>query len=179
VKGYVKAITLTPELAEEIEAAFPELSGMVTYGITAMGAVSYSNNVSMGSFAGVPLDYISKMEFDIDLGSNFNQSDFDNAAEVAVVNKNVVDSLFRTTYPIGEKIKYNNKEYTIIGTLKDASILGMVFIPITTYQQRISGNTNISAITVKLPAEADNALRTARVQYFLLRKYNVKHLDLA
>jgi putative ABC transport system permease protein len=119
------------------------------------------------------------MEMTIELGSDFNQSDFDNASEVAIVNKNVIESLFRTTNPIGQKISYNNKEYTVIGTLEDSSIMGMVFIPITTYWQRISGNTDISAIMIKLPAEENNALWIARVEYFLLRKYNVQHLDLA
>jgi hypothetical protein len=122
-----------------------------------MGAISYNNNVSMGSFAGVPIDYIQKMGFSLNLGSDFNQSDFDTASEVAIVNKNVIESLFPTSYPLGEKITYNNKEYTIIGTLEDSSIFGMVFIPITTYWQRISGNTDISAITIKLSAEEDNA----------------------
>jgi putative ABC transport system permease protein len=179
VKGYVKSITLTPELAEEIEAAFPELSGAVTYGATTMGAVSYGDNVSYSSFAGVPLDYIQKMGMSINLGSDFNQSDFDTAAEVAIVNKNIVDALFRTTFPIGSKITYNNKEYTIIGTLEDSSIMGMVFIPMTTYWQRITGNTNISAITIKLKAEENNTQRQGKINYFLLRKYGVKHLDLA
>jgi hypothetical protein len=42
---------LTPELADEIEAAFPEFSGAVTYGTTAMGVMRNGNNTSMGAFA--------------------------------------------------------------------------------------------------------------------------------
>ncbi|MDR3169384.1 MAG: ABC transporter permease [Candidatus Peribacteria bacterium] len=179
VKGYVKAITLTPELAKEIEEAFPEFSGIVTYGTTSMGQIKYGNTSEMSSFAGVPIDYIQKMGLSLNLGSNFNQSDVDNGAEVIVINKNIADRLFPNTNPIGQKVSYNNREYTVIGTLKDASVFGMVFIPITTYRQKVAGNTKISAITIKLPAEANNALRIARVQYFLLRKYNVSHLDLA
>ncbi|GHW02762.1 hypothetical protein AGMMS50249_5480 [candidate division SR1 bacterium] len=179
VKGYVKAITLTPELAVEIEDSFPELSGAVTYGTTTMGQVTYDNKLAMSSFAGVPIDYLAKMEFTINGGSNFRQSDFDDAENVAVVNKNVVDSLFPAGGALGQKITYNNKEYTIIGTLSDASIIGMVYIPITTYRQRIAGNQNISAITIRLEADDNNALWQANIQYFLLRKYGAKHLDLA
>lgn len=177
--GYVKAITLTPELADEIEEAFPDLSGAVTYGATTLGQVSYGNNSSMSSFAWVPLDYLQKMALTLEEGDSFNQSDFDNVEMVAIVNKNVVDSLFPAGNALGQKITYNNRDYTIIGTLSDASILWMVYIPITTYWQKVAGNRDISAITVRLSAEANNAERTARVQYFLLRKYNVKHLDLA
>ncbi len=179
IHGYVKSIRLTPELANDLEAVFPELSGAVTYGVTAMWQVTYDNNSAISSFAGVPIDYLEKMAFTLDGGDNFRQSDFDNVESVAVVNKNVVDSLFPAGGALGHKITYNGKEYTIIGTLSDASIFGMVYIPITTYQQKISGNTDLSAITVRLNAEDNNPLWQARIQYFLLRKYNVKHLDLA
>lgn len=140
--------------------------------------MTYDNNSAISSFAGVPIDYLEKMAFTLDGGDNFRQSDFDNVESVAVVNKNVVDSLFPAGGALGHKITYNGKEYTIIGTLSDASIFGMVYIPITTYQQKISGNTDLSAITVRLNAEDNNPLWQARIQYFLLRKYNVKHLDL-
>ena len=73
----------------------------------------------------------------------------------------------------------NNKDYTIIGVLEDASIIGMVHIPLDTYRQRVAGNKDITAITVKLDANANNTERQGKIQYFLLRKYNVKHLDLA
>jgi putative ABC transport system permease protein len=58
-------------------------------------------------------------------------------------------------------------------------MFGQVYVPITTYWQRIAGNQDIGAITIKLAAEEDNTLWQARIQYFLLRKYNIKHLDLA
>lgn len=180
VKGYVKAITLTAELADELEAAFVELSGAVTYGNTTLGMVKNDNNVSMGAFAGVPIDYVKKMDLTLEYGRDFDQSDFDTAAEVAIINKNTAESLFgANSYPIGEVITYNNKDYTVIGMLSDSSIMGQVYIPLATYWQRISGNQNISAITVKLAADADNTLWQGRINYFLLRKYNVAHLDLA
>jgi len=180
VKGYVKAITLTAELADEIESAFPSLSGAVTYGTTTMGQATNGNNRSMGSFAGVSIDYVRKMGLTLEYGRNFDQLDFDTAAEVAIINKNTSDSLFGAgNYPIGQEITYNNKEYTVIGMLSDSGIMGQVYIPLATYWQRISGNQDITAITVKLAAEEDNDLWQGRLNYFLLRKYNVSHLDLA
>jgi len=180
IKGYVKAITLTPELAEEIESAFPELSGAVTYGVTLMGMARNGNNSSMGAFAGVPIDYVRKMGLTLEYGRNFDQIDFDTAAEVAIINKNTSESLFGVgSYPIGEKVTYNNKDYTVIGMLSDSNIMGQVLIPLATYRQKVSGNRNITAITVKLAADADNTLWQGRINYFLLRKFDTKHLDLA
>jgi hypothetical protein len=114
VNGYTKAITLTPELAQEIEDNFTQLSGMITYGASTMGQVSNDDNSAMSSFAGVPMEYITKMGLTLDLGRLFDETDFSTTAEVAVVNKNVVDSLFPNTYAIGQKITVNNKEYTVI-----------------------------------------------------------------
>jgi putative ABC transport system permease protein len=175
----VKAITITPELAQEIEDNFAQLSGTVTYNSTTMGQASYGNNNTTSSFAGVPLDYLTKMDLSIAQGREFDQLDFDTNSEVAIVNKNIVDTLFTNKNPLGEKITVNNKEYTIIGVLSDASIMGQIFIPIQTYWQKVAGKKNISAITIKLDAEANNAEWQAKIQYFLLRKFNVKHLDLA
>jgi putative ABC transport system permease protein len=175
----VKAIRLTPELAQEIEANFSELSGMVTYGTTTMGQASYDNTTAMSSFAGVPIDYMTKMGLTLEYGRNFDQLDFDTVSEVVVVNKNIVETLFPTKNPLGEEITVNNKKYTIIGTLSDSSIVGQIFLPLQTYWQKVAGNSNISTITIKLDTEANNTEWQARIQYFLLRKFNVKHLDLA
>jgi putative ABC transport system permease protein len=183
INGYVKSITLSAELAQEIEAAFPQLSGAVTYGASAMGSVSKPNSKetsnSMGMLMGVPLGYVSKMGLTLEYGRDLDQFDFDSTSEVAVVNQNVVESLFNKKYSLGEKIVVNSKEYTIVGVLEDASIMDQVLIPLTTYWQRVAGNTNLSNITIKLATEENNAERQAKIQYFLLRKYNVKHLDLA
>jgi putative ABC transport system permease protein len=147
-----------------------------------MGSAGYDGNITMSSFAGVPADYLKKMGLSLEYGRDFDQLDFDNATEVAIVNKNIIEMLFtRTTTknPLGEKITINNKEYTIIGTLSDSSIMGQIFIPLQTYWQKVAGNKNISEITIKLDTEANNTEWQAKIQYFLLRKFNVKHLDLA
>lgn len=181
INGYVKAIEMTPELTEEIEAYFPQLSGSVTYGATTMGQIANEDQTSstMGIFGGVPIDYIDKMQQSLSYGSNFYQSDYDTVQDVAIVNKNVVESLFNGAYAVGQKIVVSGREYTIIGVLDESSIMGQVTIPITTYQQRVSGNTNIDGITIKLSAEEDSDLWMQRIKYFLLRKYNIKHIDLA
>jgi ABC-type antimicrobial peptide transport system permease subunit len=114
VKGYVKAITLTPELADEIEQAFPQLSGAVTYGSTTIGNVANGNNSNMASFAGVPIDYFIKMQSAFSQGENFNASDFENSSDVAIINKNVVEMLFTNKSPLGEKVTVSNRDYTVI-----------------------------------------------------------------
>jgi putative ABC transport system permease protein len=133
----------------------------------------------MSSFSGVPIDYLKIMGLTIERGRDFTQFDYDTASNVAIINKNIVESLFRNKNPLGEKVTINNKEYIVIGTLSDSSMMGQMFIPLQTYWHKVSGNKDISTITIKLDAEANNTEWQAKIQYFLLRKFNTKHLDLA
>ncbi len=180
VHWYVKAITLTTDLVDEIQYYFPELSGKVTYSNSTMWTISNSSSDSlMWQFAWVPENYIEAMSYEWSYWSQFSDSNFSNAEDVAIINKNVVDSLFDSTYPIWEYIYYNNKKFRVIWILNEESTFGQVFIPITTYQQKIDTVTKISSITVVLWYDDDVDVWENRLKYFLSRKYNVEHIDLA
>ena len=179
INGYVKEISLTKELAEELETAFPELSGIVTYGGSTFGEMSDSSEMNMtwGSVEGVPYGALQKLGYTFTAGEDFTEQDFDKKKMVVVIDKNVSDNLFPNSNAVGQTMIMNKKEYTIIGVLKETT--RSVYVPLTTYQNKISGSKKIDSITVKLGAEDDADLRTKRIQYFLIRKYGVKHIDLA
>lgn len=180
VHWYVKAITLTTDLIDEIQYYFPELSWKVTYSNSTMWTISNSSSDSlMWQFAWVPENYIEAMSYEWSYWSQFSNSNFSNAEDVAIINKNVVDSLFDSTYPIWEYIYYNSKKFRVIWILNEESTFGQVFIPITTYQQKIDTVTKVSSITVVLWYEDDVDVWENRLKYFLSRKYNVEHIDLA
>lgn len=180
VHWYVKAITLTTDLVDEIQYYFPELSWKVTYSNSTMWTISNSSSDSlMWQFAWVPENYIEAMSYEWSYWSQFSNSNFSNAEDVAIINKNVVDSLFDSTYPIWEYIYYNSKKFRVIWILNEESTFGQVFIPITTYQQKIDTVTKVSSITVVLWYEDDVDVWENRLKYFLSRKYNVEHIDLA
>ena len=180
VHWYVKAITLTTDLIDEIQYYFPELSWKVTYSNSTMWTISNSSSDSlMWQFAWVPENYIEAMSYEWSYWSQFSNSNFSNAEDVAIINKNVVDSLFNSTYPIWEYIYYNSKKFRVIWILNEESTFGQVFIPITTYQQKIDTVTKVSSITVVLWYEDDVDVWENRLKYFLSRKYNVEHIDLA
>ena len=180
VHWYVKAITLTTDLIDEIQYYFPELSWKVTYSNSTMWTISNSSSDSlMWQFAWVPENYIEAMSYEWSYWSQFSNSNFSNAEDVAIINKNVVDSLFDSTYPIWEYVYYNNKKFRVIWILNEESTFGQVFIPITTYQQKIDTVTKVSSITVVLWYDDDVNIWENRLKYFLSRKYNVEHIDLA
>ena len=180
VHGYVKAITLTTDLIDDIEYYFPELSWKVTYSNTTQwNFTNEDGDSAMWQFLWVPIDYIDKMSLDWNYGSQFSESNFDKNEDVAIVNKNIVDDLFDGDYPIWEYVYYSSRKFKVIWVLDEESMFGQVFIPITTYQQKINSSSKISSITVILSYDDDVDLWMNRIKYFLMRKYNISHIDLA
>ena len=180
VHWYVKAITLTTELIDDLEYYFPELSGKVTYSNTTQWNFTNADGDSaMWQFLWVPIDYINKMGLDWNYWSEFSESNYDKNEDVAIVNKNIVDDLFDGNYALWEYVYYNSRKFRVIWVLDEESMFGQVFIPITTYQQKINSSSKISSITVILSYDDDVDIRMNRIKYFLMRKFNISHIDLA
>ena len=180
VHWYVKAITLTEDLINELQYYFPELSGKVTYSNSALWNLKNADNdSSMWQFLWVPTDYFDKMALDRNYWNKFSQNNIIKSENVTIVNKNIVDDLFDDVYPIWEYVYYNNKKFRIIWVLDEESMFGQVFIPISTYQQKVDTSTKIWSITVILWYDDDVDERMNKIKYFLMRKYNIKHIDLA
>ena len=180
VHWYVKAITLTTDLIDELQYYFPELSGKVTYSNSALWMIKNADSDSaMGQFLWVPIDYFDKMALDWNYWDKFSERNITKNEDVAIVNKNAVDELFDDVYPIWEYVYYNNRKFRIIWVLEEESIFSQVFIPITTYQQKVDNSTKIWSITVILWYDDDVDEWMNKIKYFLMRKYNVKHIDLA
>ena len=177
---YVKAITLTTDLIDELQYYFPELSGRVTYSNSAFWMVKNEDDENlMWQFMWVPIDYIDKMSLDWKYGDKFSQKNMDRNEDVAIINKNTITYLYDNVEPVWEYIYYNNRKYKIIWILDEESIFGQVFIPITTYQQKVDSSTKIWSITVILSYDDDVDEWMNKIKYFLMRKYNVSHIDLA
>ena len=155
VHWYVKAVTLTTDLMDELEYYFPELTGKITYSNSALWMIKNADSDSaMGQFLWVPIDYFDKMALDRDYWDKFSERNMNKNEDVAIVNKNAVDELFDDVYPIWEYVYYNNRKFRIIWVLEEESIFSQVFIPITTYQQKVDNSTKIWSITVILWYEA-------------------------
>lgn len=181
VHWYVKAINLTTDLVDEIQYYFPELSGKVTYSSYTLWTVkNEDNDGAMWQFLWVPADYLEKLALDLNYWSLISQKNMDNSESVAVINKNAKDELYDDIdNVIGEYIYFNNKKFRIIWVLDEESIFSQVYIPISTYRNIINWNSKIWSITIVLSYDDDADTWVNRIKYFLMRKYNVSHIDLA
>ena len=114
-------------------------------------------------YNGVDESYHLAMEWDLKTGRFISAEDVKNATKVVVLGANVATSLFREVSPLGKEIKIARRgqsamkeRFIVIGTLESRgrslefgfSFDDLVFIPITTAQQRFIGNNRIPQIAV-------------------------------
>ncbi len=99
-------------------------------------------------------------------GAFFDQNDMDYKNRVAVLGQTVVDNLFPNSNPLGQSIRINGFNFTVIGVLTDkGSSMGqdqddIIYIPLTTAQQRLLGSSSVRNINVQATsAEALTALK--------------------
>jgi putative ABC transport system permease protein len=105
-------------------------------------------------------------------GAPMSQSDVDGAVKVALLGQTVADRLFGEGIdPVGQSIRVKNVPFTVGGVLskKGQSSFGQdqddaVFLPVTTFQQKIQGGGSKSAVPGAVIVGAADAGATARAE---------------
>ena len=123
---------------------------------------SDGTNIRAG-YNGVDEDYAVALAWDLATGRFISEEDVKNSTKVAVLGSNVATGLFGEVSPLGKEIKIARRttsgikeRFTVIGTLVTRgrslefgfSFDDLVFMPITTVQQRFTGNDRIPQIAV-------------------------------
>lgn len=116
---------------------------------------------------------------------NFITSDNQRGGQaVAVLGQTVVDNLFPVGVdPLGQQIRINNVPFTVSGVLAQKGVTGagtnaddVVFVPLSTVQQRLSGNrqyVNSIVLTANSNANIDNV--QAQVQQVLMHLHHISN----
>ena len=121
-------------------------------------------------YNGVDESYHLAMEWGLKTGRFISADDVKNATKVVVLGANVATTLFREVSPLEKEIKIARRgqsamkeRFIVIGTLVSRgrslefgfSFDDLVFIPITTAQQRFTGNNRIPQIAVQVHTVED------------------------
>lgn len=118
---------------------------------------------------------------DVEDGRVLNERDLVSRGRVAVIGKTVADSLFPEGNPVGKIMRINKAQFQVIGVLKSKGqgSMGMdqddvVYVPLTTAQNRMMGITNVQRITVQ--AENENVINDvqADVEQVLRTRHKIK-----
>ena len=125
-------------------------------------------------YNGVNASFSEAMDWDIQQGRFITNEDIDNEAKVCVLGAEVTAALFGNDSPVGKEIKigkgpggrfdrYGRKDqkriterFTVVGTMETRgrslrfgwNLDDMVFIPLTTTQERFTGNDRIVMLSV-------------------------------
>lgn len=109
---------------------------------------------------GTTPNMIDIRSYKIEEGRMFSEKDLNSRARVAVIGQTIVDNLFPDGDPVGKVLRINKAPFKVVGVLgvKGQSANGqdqddVVYIPLTTAQQRMMGITHVNRITVQAQNE--------------------------
>ena len=152
-----------------IEAMCPSVQG-ATPRLPAWSGVlilAQDGSHTRAGYYGVNENYTQLMNWDLQTGRFISEDDVDKARKVTVVGAHVASELFGNASPLGKEIKIRStsrqykhtqrsERFTVIGTLMPRgrslkfgiNYNSQIFIPVTTMQQRFTGNNTILQIVI-------------------------------
>lgn len=182
-RGSAQSLTLEDVNAIEKEIAFieavaPEVSGR--YQVAAKGT---NTNTSI---IGTVSSYIQVKNLEMEMGSFISEQNVTNLSKVAVLGSTTRDDLFgENVNPVGQKIKINKIEFTIIGVPKAKGGTGFgsqddrIYIPISTAQRFLLGNDYVSTINIQVQDEKYMSVVQEQINILLLSRHNISDPQLA
>ena len=109
------------------------------------------------TMTGVTPEFMAIRTLEVDYGSFITATDLAKRNRVAVIGATVAANLFGTSNPVGQNIRINNQPFKIVGILKSKGQSSMgqdqddvVYIPLTTAQERMLGITYIQSINIQV-----------------------------
>jgi putative ABC transport system permease protein len=183
--GRGSAQTLTQADADAIQtqitlakAIAPEIARR--YQITAVG-----KNTNTQVTGTVPA-YLEVRNVQIDLGSFISDQNVLGLSKVAVLGPTTRDDLFGTgADPTGEMIRINNVNFTVIGVTKAKGGTGfsnqddMVYVPISSAQRFLEGDTYVTTISVEAQDQQSMATVQQQITDLLLERHRIGDPTLA
>jgi putative ABC transport system permease protein len=176
--GRGSATTLTLEDAEALSDA--EYVGAVAPEASRRYQVTASGNNTNTQVMGTTPSYLAVRNVSVELGTFFTDAQTRSRAKVAVLGPTTRDDLFgEGASPIGQKIRVNGINFTIVGVTAAKGGSGfsnqddMIFIPVTAMQTYLSGGESVSTISVQAVDQASMALAQQSVTETLLVRHGI------
>jgi putative ABC transport system permease protein len=164
--------TLTVRDAQAILQTIPLIKS-VAPNADARTQVVYGNQNWSTSYRGVSPEYLSIRRWTVERGASFTQQDVVLSANVCLLGRTVVDTLFGAEDPIGKKVRIGNLPFRVVGVLKakGETATGQdqddtIFLPYTTALHKLKGVSWLDDIMCS--AVSPEAIRPAREQIMRL-----------
>ncbi len=183
--GRGAAITLTQADADAVvkevtmaKAVAPEISRR--YQITAVG--KNTNTTVTGTVDSYP----EVRNIQMDTGSFISSQNVLSLSKVAILGPTTRDDLFGAgSDPIGQSVRINKVDFKVIGVTKSKGGTGfgnqddVVFVPLSTAQHYLAGNTYVTTISVEAMDANSMATLQQQITDLLLARHNISNPQLA
>lgn len=111
-----------PVISEQTRARLANLEGaedatLYTERTYVDGLIYYQNTGFSGTLRGVDTHYFSVNGYQVYLGRDFAQSDYDDYKKVAILDQSAAESLFPGENPLGKTIEIRSEPFTVVGVV--------------------------------------------------------------
>jgi putative ABC transport system permease protein len=166
-----------------IESQVDGLLGIAPTVTTSVTAV-YGNENWSASVTGITADYFSVRNATIIRGSEFEASQYLGGKLVCILGKTVREALFGSSDPVGAVIRVGKSSCEVIGELESKGQSGfgsdqddVILAPLRSVQSRLSGNQDISAISVSVASWVEMTKVQADLEALLRERRNIQEGD--
>lgn len=176
--GFGSAQTLTLADADTIRT-LPAVKAVAEESNGRYQVTSKGNNTNTQVVGTIP-EYLAIHNVEVDTGSFFSPEQVKNANKVAILGPTTRDAIFGTNgEAVGQKIRINNNEFTVIGITKTKGGTGFgnqddrVFVPLNTAQRFLSGSTYVTSISVQATDAAAMGQLQQDITDLLLQRHKI------
>ncbi|MCX6702756.1 MAG: ABC transporter permease [Candidatus Wolfebacteria bacterium] len=177
--GRGSGTTLTQADADAIQQSITNIKAIAPE-ITHRYQIVVGKNNTNTNVDGTVSSYPEVRNYQIDLGSFISDQNVLTAAKVAVLGPTTRDDLFGAgADPTGETIRINKVEFKIIGVTKAKGGNGfqspddIIFVPISTAQKFLEGDTYVTSISIEAPNQDSMTDIQNQVTSLLLMRHRI------
>ena len=144
------------------------------------GTLTYASMSATGQVFGGDVNSLAVSGIDVVEGRNFNEDDIKYSNSVIIIDQNTKKTLFKGVEPLGNTILFNGRALRIIGIAgEDKNAFGSseslrVYAPYTTVIDKISGDRQISSITVKIKDDVSTAMAEESITQLLIQRHGTR-----
>ena len=167
-------------VADADELARQPYVAAATPTVTKSVSLRYGGGEASAQVNGVGARYFDVKGSSLLDGQLFDAESVRTRAQEAVIDENTRDSLFEGVDPLGEVLLIGSMPARVVGVVKrqqggfGSSSNPAVYLPYTTLQSRVLGDTTLRSITLRIADETTPALAERAVTQLLTRRHGSK-----
>jgi len=177
--GWGSMTTLKEEDAFAVLQECPSVL-YVSPSVSARAQTVYGNKNWNTSISGTGDRYPEVRNWEVELGTYFDEAQVKSAAKVCVLGADVKTNLFEDEDPIGKVIRVKKIPFKVLGVLKKRGESGgfgsrddMITIPYTTAMRRLQGIDYIQSIDVRAVSAEQMPQAVAEIQEVLRNRHRI------